>query len=231
MLTVTFRPIKVWPDGWRDRDRERVASPFRATYRDTKVLLEDELRHLDAVDAHVQLDVRPGDVRRDGFMRADAKVGHPGVILTVETPAHGTLVYATDRFMAGWRGTEGWHVNLRAVALGMEALRKVDRYGIADRGQQYAGYRELGAGTPMGPPKMTVEAAARFLIAHGEMGEAPATVDEILTATTDLDGVGGEVLTSYFRHASKALHPDRGGDPVLFAQLTEARRLLLKAAS
>lgn len=232
-MTVTFRPIKVWPDGWRDRDREHTASPFRATYQDTRTLLGHELDALDATAATLQVDCKPGDVRRDGFMRADAKVGHPGCILTVETPAHGTLVYATDRFDARWRRQEGWQVNLRAIALGMEALRKFERYGIADRGQQYAGYRELGSGTPMGPAKMTVEAAARFLIEHGEVTDCgePASVGMILAAAGDRVGPGPEVIAGYFRRAAKTLHPDAGGDAALFARLAEARQLLDGLAS
>jgi hypothetical protein len=46
------------------------------------------------------------------------------------------LLYACDRF---WR----WQHNLRAIALGLEALRLVERYGIGDAHQQYAGYRAL----------------------------------------------------------------------------------------
>lgn len=233
MTALTFRPIKEWPDGWRDQDRERINSPFRATYQDTRTLLTHELEAVEATAATLQVDCKPGDVRRDGFMRADAKVTHPGAILTVETPAHGTLVYATDRFHVGWRRQEGWQVNLRAIALGMEALRRVDRYGISDRGQQYAGYRELGAGTAMGPAKMTVEAAAWFLIEHGEVPTAapPASIEFLLDAATDRVGPGPEVIAGYYRRAAKALHPDAGGDAALFARLAEARQLLDRLAS
>ena len=44
------------------------------------------------------------------------------------------LVYATDCCMF-------WQHNLRSIALGLEALRAVDRYGISRRGEQYAGFR------------------------------------------------------------------------------------------
>ena len=44
------------------------------------------------------------------------------------------LVYATDCCVF-------WQHNLRSIALGLEALRAVDRYGISRRGQQYAGFR------------------------------------------------------------------------------------------
>ncbi len=44
------------------------------------------------------------------------------------------LVYATD-------ACEFWQHNVRSIALGLEALRAVDRYGISRRGEQYAGFR------------------------------------------------------------------------------------------
>lgn len=39
-----------------------------------------------------------------------------------------------------------WQDNVRAIALGMEALRKVERYGITELDQQYAGFMQLNAG-------------------------------------------------------------------------------------
>jgi hypothetical protein len=231
-VLLTFRPIKTWPDGWQDPNRNRLTNPFKATYSDTLNLLEREARAVNTISATLQVDASDRDCRLDGQLRANARVGHPGVILTLETKSLGTLVYACDRFLAVSyrRHLDAWQVNLRAIALGMEALRKVDRYGIAERGQQYAGYRELGAGTPLGPGKMTVEAAARFLIEHGEWGGEPADVDMIITAAGDTTGPGPDVLRGYFRHAAKKLHPDAGGDPALFARLKEAMELLGGAA-
>lgn len=220
-MILTFRPIKVWPDGWQDPRRQRSSSPFRATHSDTLQLLDRELRHLGATTVTLQVDASERDCRLDGQLRADAKVRHPGVILTIETKKFGTLVYPCDAFTGvSWSSTrlDGWQANLRAIALGLEALRKVERYGIAERGQQYAGYRELPSGIALGSA-MTVEAAARFLIEHGEWGGEDATVDDILTADR-------QVLVDYFRHAAKKLHPDQGGDPELFRKLTEARDLL-----
>jgi hypothetical protein len=48
-------------------------------------------------------------------------------------PGH-RLVYATD-------ACDFWQHNVRSIALGLAALRAVDRYGISRRGEQYAGYR------------------------------------------------------------------------------------------
>lgn len=44
------------------------------------------------------------------------------------------LVYATDACVL-------WRHNVRSIALGLEALRAVDRFGISRRGEQYAGFR------------------------------------------------------------------------------------------
>lgn len=213
-MLLTFRPIKVWPDGWRD-PKTRPSSPFTAEYRQTLGLLGRELNHLGTREATLQVDATERDCRLDGRLRSDAKVNHPGVILTIETRAHGAQVYATDRF-AGSYATPGWKLNLRAIALGLEALRKVERYGIAERGQQYAGYREIGTGIALGAG-MTLEDAAR-LLSTATMDTVGEAVEDILRRPSSARGL--------WREAAKTQHPDVGGDPELFRQLTAARDLL-----
>lgn len=223
-MILTFRPVKVWPEGWRDPDRARDSSPFTATYRDTLEILDRELHAIDARDPFLQVDADPRQVRADGQLRADARVDHPGVILTFDTRRHGTLVYACDRYVRpSWRSSSGasWQHNLRAIALGLEALRKVERYGIAERGQQYAGYRELPSGIAVGAA-MTLEAAARLLAEKDPRPYADEEWRELLTEP--------EAVRTAYRLASKTAHPDQGGDPELFRRLTEARDLLLEGA-
>jgi hypothetical protein len=212
-MILTFRPIKVWPEGWQDPTRKRSRSPFSSSYSDTLNLLERELRHLGVKEATLQVDADERGVRLDGQLRADAKVSHPGVILTLETRSLGTLVYACDAFTVGYRGT-AWQENLRAIALGLEALRRVERYGIAERGQQYAGYRELPSGIPIGTglPSWSVEEAAAFI---AEQAGAPASAEDVLA---DVKGA--------YRQAAKRLHPDVGGNPELFRRLEHARRII-----
>lgn len=214
MTVLTFRPIDVWPEGWKDPGRRRKTSPFRASYSSTLELLDRELKELGTSDAFMQVDAEPGQVRLDGQLRSGAKVGHPGVILTIDTKSHGVLVYPCDAFTpAYWRDGAGWQVNLRAIALGLEALRKVERYGIADRGQQYAGFGALPPATPMGAA-MTVEDAFCVL----------AEFDDSLC-----DHTGAEAVRSAYRIAAKTAHPDHGGDPETFRLITEARDVLLNA--
>lgn len=217
-MILTFRPIKVWPEGWQER-RGRPSTPFRAPWSDTLELLDRELSHLGATAVSMQVDATERECRLDGQLRADARVNHPGVILTVETKKLGTLVYATDRF-DGWYSSPGWQANARAIALGLEALRRVERYGIAERGQQYAGYRELPSGIALGR-SMTIEEAARLLVEHGEWGGEPCDPDLLIG--------DADVIAAYYREAVKKAHPDRGGDPELFRRLTEARDLLVGA--
>jgi hypothetical protein len=219
-MILAFRPIKEWPEGWKTPGRPRADSPFRATYSDTLEVLDRELRSLEAKDAFLQVDASTRDLRLDGQLRADARVDHPGVILTVDTRKLGTLTYSCDRYVRpSYRSKAGpsWQHNLRAIALGLEALRTVERYGIAERGQQYAGYRELPSGIAV-PAAMTAEAAADLLVEHGEWGGESGNPDDLIDDPT--------VAAAYFRSAAKRHHPDVGGDPELFRRLLSAKELL-----
>lgn len=210
-MVLTYRPIKVQPAHWRAAGDGRGWSPFRSSYRTTLEQLDRELWHLGATDVILQVDVDQVDLRLDGQLRANTVPQHPGVILTIETTERGTLVFDTDR----WRD---WQGNLRGIALGLEALRKIERYGIADAGQQFAGYAELPA-TAMGG--LTLEGAAELLLSMaGEPDEYPAA-----TVLADL-----KLAESLYRAAAYKHHPDRGGDVAIMAALTEAIDLVRKAA-
>ena len=69
MIPLTFRPIDQWPEGWRDSQRARKASPFRLGYTQTLNLLDKELRQLRADSAALQVDAAPGQLRRDGAIQ------------------------------------------------------------------------------------------------------------------------------------------------------------------
>jgi len=82
-------------------------------------------------------------IRQDGGDdRVAAKRHHPDAggkhadfvaIQAAVDPAK-RLVYATDC-------CQFWQHNVRSIALGLQALRAVDRYGISRRGEQYSGFR------------------------------------------------------------------------------------------
>ena len=134
-MNIRCRPITTFPPEFQAR---RQASQFSAGWSATMQLLERELEKLGARDAVIELAVQEGELRIDGWPYADARPTHPGVIVSFDSK-HGPLRYGTDAF-------DHWQENVRAIALGLEALRKVDRYGIGKRGEQYVGWRQLSAG-------------------------------------------------------------------------------------
>lgn len=137
MTVVVTRPIVLWPHA---ETRGRRRSQFKTAWSDTVTLLEREVGLLGGRQAVMQIAITEDDLRLDGRIRAHARPTHPGVIVSFES-RHGPLEYATDVF-------DDWQDNVRAIALGLEALRRVDRYGIAKRGEQYRGWKALEAGGP-----------------------------------------------------------------------------------
>jgi hypothetical protein len=220
-VRLITRPIIRWP-GTLLNEAQRKDHPFEADWRSTLQLLDTEVRQLGANEAVLQMALDEADIKLDGSPYANARPKHPGVILSVETKKQGPLSFPCDRFRERhWRSSlSGWQANVRAVALAMQALRKVDRYGITTQGEQYVGWKAIGSGIPMGAgdePKMTAEDAARLLIDAAD--EAVAGPLDIIEGRVD--------ATSIYREAAKRHHPDVGGDPDLFRKLTEARDLLL----
>lgn len=172
-----------------------VYSPFASTLSTTLQLLARELDMLYAERIVLQLGYRDRDLRLDGMARANAVLQHGAVALSFESK-WGPLRYETNEFVRR-HGGEAWHQNLRAVALAMEALRKVDRYGVSKRGEQYTGWRQI-----------------------------PQTTDPIQRMTADQARVyleerwGGDVKKALYE-----THPDRGGDETEFRKVQRAREL------
>lgn len=157
MRTVVYvRPITLWPHA---ETRHRRPAAFSAGWSATVDLLEREIGNLGARHAVIQLAVTEEDIRLDGQIRANARPSHPGAIVSFDS-RHGPLEYATDVFTH-------WQDNVRAIALGLEALRKVDRYGIAKRGEQYRGWKALPVGD--GP---STERGAELIREHGGVRQA-----------------------------------------------------------
>lgn len=139
-MYVTYRPLPTWPHG---ETRPRRHAHFKVGIERTVHELLDEIRMIqrreDSDEVVIGAGYREGDIRQDGRPRADARAPqHPGVEISFDSK-HGRLTYVTDIF-------HDWRDNVRAVRLGLEALRAIDRYGVAKRGQQYTGFALLQAG-------------------------------------------------------------------------------------
>jgi hypothetical protein len=133
---VTFRPLeRPVAASWR-------SSPFKASWTSTVRLLARELRAHGARQTVLEIDMRESDLRLDGLPRADRRAQSPGIVLSFKAtavPGQPSLRYEVGTY-------NDWRDNVRAIALGLEALRAVDRYGVTRRGEQYAGWRALPAG-------------------------------------------------------------------------------------
>ena len=195
--TMKVAPIRQWPG---ELTRHRKSSPFRAGLSDTLDVLDREIWQLTDTrsqrdSAELLIAIPAGDLwRLDGKPRAHAVAEHPGVIFSIDS-RHGHLSYPCDTFTT-------WQDNLRAIALALEALRKVDRYGVTKRGEQYRGFLAIEATTtPAGFDSAT----------HAR---------DWLTASWPADS-----LRASLRRAQREAHPDAGGDAAAFQRvsLAEAR--------
>lgn len=185
-LGVTVRPIH----NFGAETHERRRSPFSATFGTTIGELSRELRALGATRIVLGLGLRESQIRHDGLPRADARTDDPRVQLAFETMFGESLVFNVDAF-------RDWRDNLRAIALGLESLRRVDRYGITRSGEQYRGWKALPMSTDPADSIQTRE-------------QARAVIDQY----------GGELA------AVKATHPDHGGDETEFRKVMRAREIL-----
>jgi hypothetical protein len=198
MFQYQFRAIEHWP-GAKTKDRKR--SQFKAGYSDTLQAIERELRHLQATNVVIQADCDVRMIRNDGMLRADAKLNGPGVILSFDSK-HGPLSYPCDTYIH-------WTCNLRAIALSLEALRSVDRYGVTRRAEQYQGWARLPGPAPA--PTMNASTAAGILVN---------------AAGVDFSRINRDNLADVYRRACAKTHPDAGGDAEKFKQVQAAKAVI-----
>jgi hypothetical protein len=202
---------------WLRASSQRKPTRFDSPWRSTEQLLLAEVEHLDGRDLVIECDIHEQDLRLDGTLRANAReAATPAVVVAFESAQHGPMLYRCDTFFAPYRGQgPDWQHNVRSIALTLQALRSVDRYGATETGQQYAGFKALPAGRAMPASHMTADEAWRVLvkalghqIAFDERGDAAARRAAV-------------------RRARGNAHPDRhGGDRTLWDQVEQAARVL-----
>lgn len=208
-MDIIYRPITTWPG---ERTKVRTWSRFKTNWSSTLALLHRELRHLNAKKVVIEVALREQDFKLNGEWRANAKPTDPGIVVSFDS-RYGPLRYATDVFL-------DWQDNVRAIALGLEALRKVDRYGITKRGEQYTGWKALPAGIALGPaPFASREEAMRFILTSaGDEWADPNWLDECLA--------DDHLAKDAYKAAAARLHPDVGGEHEAFVRLQKAWELV-----
>lgn len=203
-MTLEFRTLPAWP---RTPTKNRRESPFRAHYQDTLDLLMKELHARRARTVAILAAFEAQDIRRDGFPRTSATPKHPGIIVFLTTEKGEHLSFPCDTFL-------DWKDNLRAIALTLESLRKIDRYGVTRNDEQYKGFSAL---PPQSPAFESALEATRFILT---LAVGQPSFADLHKAWQDPAN-----LLIYYKKAAAKAHPDGGGSHELFLRLQEAKRV------
>jgi hypothetical protein len=217
-IQILIKPISKWIVA---ETKDPGYSQFKQTYSNTKKILEFELGKLGAIDSSVQLEmfIKPEDLRRDGeLLRANHKPYKPGVVLSFtiitrrlrnnqtgeirnETK---TLSYPCDTY-------NDWQDNVRAIALSLEKLRSVARYGVFK-------YEDMISrlALPSAEGKISDRDAAFALLSN----KTGIPIGEIKSSEVS--------LKTAYRTAAQNLHPDKNGGITTddFIKLQDAKRIL-----
>jgi hypothetical protein len=165
-----------WPN-----QRLRGATVFSAAED-----VQDEVRRLGGRDLVISSNLR---VRADGLPRSDQrKPDDPGVAVYFARGGK-ALVFACDKY-------DRPEHNLRAIAMHLDALRGMERWGVGTLDQAFAGYEAL-------PENASVEAWWSVL----GLAEPPRTDVELKAA---------------HREAVRRAHPDTGGSQEAFVRVQRA---------
>lgn len=197
MTDATRYPLS-WPSGWKRASRSggNRFTPFtsrggKITTYDATTRLDKELARLDATNAILSTNLRLG-------MRGDPLSAQP------EPADRGVAVYfkmkGKDRVLACdvYTTVAG---NIAAIAAHIDALRRIDRYGVGTLDQAFAGYDALP------PPGATTKIPWRKVFEF--------VVGQNITKS--------EIELRY-RHLARQFHPDlQGGSTEAMAMLNAAR--------
>lgn len=135
-MRAYWRPLPAWPYPPRTKRK----GLFRSSWSRSLELLGEEVERVDGSDLMIGVVADDSQFRIDGSLKANAILKHPGAEVSFEKDGR-RLVFHTDTY-------DHLHWNLHAVALGLEALRAVDRHGISSGSEQYAVFAQLTAGGP-----------------------------------------------------------------------------------
>lgn len=189
-----------WPMGWKRTPRhQRRDASFgtrktvnkRLTVTIATQRLEAELDRLGAKSPVLSTNV---SLRLDGRPRSDENPSDPGAAIYFSFKGKATVL-AADRFYSVAD-------NIAAIAGHIEALRRVERYGVGTIEQALAGYKALPADT-----------AANWRAVFGFAADSVPTLDQ---------------MDSAYKAAARLKHPDVGGTDIEMAHVNRARDYALQ---
>lgn len=188
MIDLRFKPLPKWPGPLGAR-----GDSFRASYPRTLDLLEYELVKLRATQIIIEAGFSLKQIANSGWPMGGQAPAHAGVVLYF-AGKNGAM-----RFPAGTYAR--WQANVHALALTLESLRAVDRYGVTHGQEQYRGFAAIAA--PGAGQTMTAQAAAELVAKF-----AGQTHPEHPSLILDQKGHAEDLI----REAKTMVHPDRFGN-------------------
>jgi hypothetical protein len=119
-----------------------------------------------------------------------------------------------------WPAGAHWPSRVRSIALGLEALRAVDRYGLTHQGEQYTPWKAIGSGpTPMpSNGAMTGQQVASLMATLGDPHGLIVGLDQGL--------IYGRLIEATYKKAVRQAHLGHGGSGALFQRLQDVKRVL-----
>lgn len=194
-----------WPSGWvRTIAQRRQRAGFskkrpgeyskQLSVADAVARLQGELDRLRAKNSTLSTNV---ELRLDGRPRSDNEPRDPGAAVYFSFKGRAT-VFACDH----WNRVAD---NIAAIAAHIDAIRRIERYGVGSLEQALAGYKSLPADT-----------AADWRAVFGFPKEAAPSLDE---------------LDKAYKRVAREKHPDVGGSDEEMSHVNRAHDFALTELS
>lgn len=183
-MRATWRPLPAWPYPRQDVRK----SGFAVSWAKALDYLDREIELTGGSDPVIGVVATDDQFSLAGTPKANFKVLYRGAEVGFDAGAKGRLSFHTDAFPT-------FHENLRAITLAISALRSLERYGIGQAGEQFAGFALLGTGGPdAARGKKLVERAGGMAAAlkahHPDQGGRREDLADVL-AWRELEARGG----------------------------------------
>lgn len=164
--------------------------------------LETELGHLRATNILIDGYFQFSDIRNDGWPKSLARPSQPGIVLSFDTK-RGRYSMPCDRY-------NHWEANMRAIALTLEHLRTIERYGVTtDKQEQYNGWLKLPGASAQNEALEHAKTLCQFADQDASLAEQVLKDQEVFTST--------------WRKAAQRTHPDSGGNALNFQLVATSR--------
>ena len=146
-MRAVWRALPLWPYPDEPQQVIRFGTRQRGVDLDTALAaLDAEILRVDGYGVEIGAVMLADNITLAGALRSRRGFLATGIEVSFDSPIGGRLSFHTNAF-------RHLAANAYAIARGLESLRLLDRYGITQGGQQYAGWLALPAGDVVDPDR------------------------------------------------------------------------------